>query len=137
MKVTKQVNCEDQIEGDCEDLLELVNENDYIIQVEGNNPDPSSPFPGSPIGTDVTLSPGDYAVSEDRSDSWFKDIRTFSANHPGRFFSDSPPSFTGYCTESISQIATGTITAGESQTCNVINPITIFAGTPPPLALTK
>jgi hypothetical protein len=44
LKVTKQIDCEDQTEGDCEDLLELVNENDYIFQVEGNNPDPSSPF---------------------------------------------------------------------------------------------
>jgi len=129
LKVIKQINCEDQIEGDCEDLLELINENDFIIQVKSNNPDSPSQFPGSSNGTDITVSPGEYIVSEDRSESFFEGLQTFSANHPDRFFSDSPPSFTGECNESISQTATGTIGAGESQTCNIINPITIFAST--------
>jgi hypothetical protein len=115
LKVTKQITCEDEIEDDCEDLLELVNENDYIIQVEGNNPDPSSPFPGSPppTGTDVTLGPGDYVVSETFSDSIFDDQQTFLANHPSRVIGLLPPSFTGACTESVS-LATGTIAVGES-----------------------
>lgn len=58
LNVTKQITCVDQIEGDCEDLLEVINESRFPFQVEGNNPDPSSPFPGSPTGTDVTLGPG-------------------------------------------------------------------------------
>ena len=76
MKVTKQIDCEDQTEGDCEELLELINE-DFIFQVEGNNPDPSSPFPGSPTGTDVTLGPGDYVVSETASETFLEDFQLF------------------------------------------------------------
>ena len=79
LKVTKQIDCDDDTEGDCEDLLELVNENDYNIQVTGNNPDPSSPFPGSPppTGTDVTLGPGDYQVTETNANSLFQHVNTF------------------------------------------------------------
>ena len=99
MKVTKQIDCEDQIEGDCDDLRELVNENDFIIQVEGNNPDPSSPFPGSPTGTDVTLGPGDYVVSETTGETFGEDLQTFFDNHPDRSESllYAPSSFTGDC----------------------------------------
>ena len=61
--------------------------------MEGNNLDPSSPFPGSPTGTEVTLGPGDYVVSETYSNSIFDDIQTFFANHP------DPPQGTGsFCT---------------------------------------
>jgi hypothetical protein len=132
LKVTKQINCEDQIEGDCDDLLELVNENDYIFQVEGNNPDPSSPFPGSSTGTDVTLGPGDYVVSETVGETLDEDIQTFSDNHPGRIIASFSPSFTGDCTGTGFFEATGTIAAGESQTCNVINAFSIISITPLP-----
>ena len=129
MKVTKQIDCDDDTEGDCEDLLELVNENDYNIQVTGNNPDPSSPFPGSPppTGTDVTLGPGDYQVTETNANSLFQHVNTFFLTHP----SSGPvtlgdPSFTGDCNGISPSRATGTIAVGEeSQTCNIINSITI------------
>ncbi len=131
LKVIKQINCEDQIEGDCDDLRELVNENDYIIQVEGNNPDPSSPFPGSPIGTDITLGPGEYVVTETNGETLEEDIQTFIVTHPGRLIVSSSPLFTGDCTGTFSQ-ATGTIAAGESPTCNVINEFRISSLPPPP-----
>ena len=126
MKVTKQINCDDATEGDCEDLLELVNENDYNIQVTGNNPDPSSPFPGSPppTGTDVTLGPGDYQVTETTATSLFDHVNTFFLTHPFTPVTLGFPSFTGDCNGISSFQATGTIAVGESQTCNIINSIT-------------
>jgi hypothetical protein len=126
LKVTKQIDCKDQIEGDCDDLRELVND-DFIIQVEGNNPDPSSPFPGSPTGTDVTLGPGDYVVSETSDETLAEDLQTFADNHPGRTIVSFSPSFTGDCTGTDFSDATGTIAAGESQSCNVINAFSILS----------
>ena len=124
LKVTKQIDCEDQTEGeDCDDLRELVND-DYIIRVEGNNPDPSSPFPGSPTGTDVTLGPGDYVVSEISGETLAEDLATFADNHPGRAVGLFTPSFTGDCTPGLFT-AIGTIATGETQTCNVINAFSI------------
>ena len=131
LKVTKQIDCEDQTEGDCEDLLELIND-DFIFQVEGNNPDPSSPFPGSPTGTDVTLGPGGYVVLETDGETLDEDIQTFLDNHPENAIGLFPPSFTGDCTGTDFFEATGTIAAGESQTCNVINAFTIISIGPPP-----
>ena len=131
LKVTKQIDCEDQTEGDCEDLLELIND-DFIFQVEGNNPDPSSPFPGSPTGTDVTLGPGDYVVSETADETFLEDFQTFFENNPDRGIFTSVPSFTGDCNGISSFQATGTIAVGESQTCNVINAFSIINISPPP-----
>ena len=132
MKVTKQIDCEDQIEGDCEDLLELIND-DFIFQVEGNNPDPSPPFPGSPTGTDVTLGPGNYVVSETAVETFPEDFQTFFDNHPDRGIFTSVPSFTGDCTQTEPENqATGTIATGEAQTCNVINAFSIINIGPPP-----
>ena len=130
LKVTKEIDCEDQTEGDCEELLELVNENDFIFQVEGNNPDPSSPFPGSPTGTDVTLGPGNYVVSETEGETLDEDLQTFRDNNFGRTIAMSVPSFTGDCTRTSTVQATGTIAAGESQTCNAINAF-LISGPPP------
>jgi hypothetical protein len=84
-----------------------------FFQVEGNNPDPSSPFPGSPTGTDVTLGPGNYIVSETEGEMLDEDLKTFTDTHPGRAIAISLPSFTGDCTRAGSE-ATGTIATGES-----------------------
>jgi hypothetical protein len=48
----------------CEEILALITEDQFLFQVEGNNPNPSSQFPGSEAGTDVTLGPGNYVVDE-------------------------------------------------------------------------
>jgi hypothetical protein len=132
LKVTKQITCDDSsaLEGDCEELLELLTEDQFTFQVEGNNPDPSSTFPGSPAGTDVTLGPGDYVVTETIEESVFDDVFTFFENNPDRFFIVViDHSFTGDCNfldfSGTEVRATGTIAAGESQTCNAINAFTI------------
>ena len=132
LKVTKEIDCEDQTEGDdCDDLRELVNENEYIIQVEGNNPDPSSPFPGSPTGTDVTLGPGDYVVSETSGETLNEDIQTFADKHPDRASLFSHHRLQEIVLKPSLSEATGTIATGESQTCNVINAFSIITFTPP------
>lgn len=88
LKVTKQITCDDSrtLEGDCEELLELITEDQFTFQVEGNNSDPSSPFPGSPppTGTDVTLGPGNYVVTETREDSVIDAALTFLENNADR-----------------------------------------------------
>ena len=46
---------------------------DFQIQVAGNNPKPSA-FSGSTTGTDVTLRPGTYKVTETPVDQFFEDF---------------------------------------------------------------
>ena len=129
--VTKQLTCESEIEGVCEDLRTFINENSFLLQVEGNNPDPSSPFPGSVTGTDVTLGSGNYVVSEILTDAFFEAIDTLAATHPavGTIILDL--SFTGDCNPVFNEPeTTGTITAGESQICNALNEFTFLPRIP-------
>ena len=96
--------------------------------MEGNNPDPSSPFPGSEAGTDVTLGPGNYVVDETETQSVIDDANTFLNNHPEVFSFQILPSFTGDCTNVIGNAeATGTIAAEDSQTCIGVNQICLTA----------
>ena len=89
--------------------------------MEGNNPASSSQFPGSATGTDNTLGPGNYVVEETRTQSVVDDETTFQANHPEVIGFGYLVSFTGDCTNVINSFEkTGTIAAGESQTCNTI-----------------
>jgi hypothetical protein len=139
LKVTKQITCDDSsaLEGDCEELLELLTEDQFTFQVEGNNPDPSSTFPGSVTGTDVILGPGNYEVLETQEQSVVDDLFTFTENNPDRdFFWNLDSSFSGDCNLSGAQgreaQARGTITAGDSQTCNAINAITLESEPIPP-----
>ncbi len=126
LTVAKQIDCTDEIEGDCEDLLSTVDESDFPFQVNGNNPNPSSEFPGSTSGTVVTLNPGDYQVIEDFG-QYITEVIAWIQSH------DDPPrqailivSYTGDCDEVISAfITTGTIAAGQTQTCTATNSITI------------
>jgi hypothetical protein len=128
LNVTKQITCQDEFQGqDCSDFEALITEDQYLIQVEGNNPVPSQ-FPGSESGTAVTLGPGNYTVSETVDASFNQDIATFQASHPGRLLNPPALSFTGNCTAPPLDLeATGIIAAGESQTCNVINSFFISA----------
>ncbi|MGE5634341.1 MAG: hypothetical protein ACM3VV_03865 [Deltaproteobacteria bacterium] len=132
LKVTKQINCPDDTQGqDCEDFEELITEDQFLFQVTGNNPDPSSQFPGSPTGTDVTLGPGNYVVSETTDESFQTDIDTFFDTHPDHLIIFSS-TFTGDCTQSVAiDEATGTISAGDSETCDIENSFQISSDTTP------
>jgi hypothetical protein len=72
---------------------------EFTMNVEGNNPSPSS-FPGSSQGTVVTLEPGQYDVTE-----------IAPPTPPGVEFDGG--TFSADCT--------GDINAGESKTCTITN----------------
>lgn len=97
--------------------------------MEGNNPNPSSQIPGSPTGTNVRLGTGNYVVNETPTQSVFEDSTTFLDSHPEVLSFRILPIFTGDCTNLIGSLetATGTIAAGESQTCIGLNQIQIAA----------
>jgi hypothetical protein len=85
---------------------------EFMIEVSGNNPNPPS-FPGSEVGTEVTLEEGDYNVNEHAP-----------PNPPGLIL--QPPDLSGECT--------GTIALGESRVCTITNEYT--PAQPPTATLT-
>jgi archaellum component FlaG (FlaF/FlaG flagellin family) len=77
---------------------------DFSIQVSGNNPSPSTPFQGSTTGTQVTLGPGQFVVTE-------------VVTHTGYSIS-----FKNDCTQTGGvNSAIGSINAGEAKTCTITN----------------
>jgi hypothetical protein len=86
-------------------------EEDFDFTITGNNPEPNE-FEGSADCVDVTIGPGEYAVSE---------VNTGPAgeNHLTRVEGD--------CVQdpNIAQRATGEIQAGETQECTFINEIVL------------
>ena len=142
LKVIKQVACtEEQLSnsisiqqalGPCDLLENLITENQYLFEITNDNPVPSQ-FPGSESGTIVTLSPGNYIVTETpNTTSINQDITTLLMQFPGvDSVGIDPPVFTGDCTELFpGNRATGTIEAGESQTCNIVNNFVIHVTDP-------
>jgi len=96
LTVTKTLTCIPS--GVSPDFCEGIGPEDAQITVTGNNPNPSE-FPGSPEGTLVTLGAGDYIVSEIV------------------IVPDGPYD---------ASIGATTIAAGESQTCNIANIVTLI-----------
>ena len=134
LTVTKQVVCRENPEnrGVCDFAITSANfpgPEDYPITVTGNNPDPSN-FPGSITGTPVEISPGEYTITEEQAStsalqtqlSATSIITTTTAN------GDCTPNFN---VNQVFQDATGTMTSGASQECNLVNTITITGGTVP------
>jgi hypothetical protein len=125
LTVTKNVTCTDVTDEDlppvhpnCADLLGNITEDQFNITVTDTNPTPSE-FAGSASGTIVTLGEGDYTVTEDPDETSISaDLATLGSNITGPNIS-----ITGNCiqTDVNSTSATGTIAAGESQTCNLEN----------------
>jgi hypothetical protein len=121
----------------CELLEDRITENQFLIQLTDDNPVPSQ-FPGSESGTIVTLGAGNYVVSETpdvvaiQADIDYL-VQQFEAQSGGTEYTISyQVIFTGDCTDvnpnnPNSTEATGTIGAGESQTCNIENHFTITA----------
>ena len=102
-----------------------VTPNQFNITVTGNNPNPSQ-FNGSSTAVVVTLDPGPYNVSDIAYPSVQDDVVDVLNTFPGiSSIQTLPPAFSGNCTgisvPGFNQIATGTIAAGESQTCNIVN----------------
>ena len=135
LNVTKVVTCEDTTLSvvapidRCATLEQLITEDQFLIEVTDDNPIPSQ-FPGSESGTVVTLGAGNYVVTETDDPSVLTDLGTllqqFNQGGGGPFFIQRAQSLTGDCTQVLlGGQATGTIGAGESQTCDIENSFTI------------
>ena len=132
LNVTKLVTCQENINGltgisvqqapgPCDMLEDLITEDQYLFNVIDDNPVPSQ-FAGSESGTVVTLGPGNYVVIETRTTSVDEDVATLVQDPGIESINIQAPIFTGACTEIVpGDRATGTIGAGESQTCNIVN----------------
>jgi hypothetical protein len=135
LAVTKTVACTTtsaSLQPACDVIVEgtgfpnlQITPNQFNITVTGNNPNPSQ-FNGSSTAVVVTLDPGPYNVSDIRYPSVTNDLVDVLETFPGISSIDiEAPAFSGDCTVipvlGFNQIATGTIAAGESQTCNLVN----------------
>jgi hypothetical protein len=98
----------------------------YQITVTGSNPSPSTFFGNSP-GTPVTIGTGAYTVGETLASTAALETEMSTTS----ITTDSE--FSGDCNEQTppSQTATGSITAGASETCGIVNEITITGGEVP------
>jgi hypothetical protein len=121
LAVTKTVICipDTSLEAAraCETFRSTIEPNDFGIAVTGNDPNPSG-FPGSNVPVIVTLGPGDYEVTET--------TLPLIIIPPGLDVSGNVD-FSGHCTQDPANeiSATGTIAAGESQTCDITNEILV------------
>jgi hypothetical protein len=122
LNVTKTVKCEEENGNNdlvpvprvnCERLQAIVTPSNFTIQVTDTDPQPDS-FPGNAAGTLVQIGAGAYDVTET------PDAGTAALLVAGSGIT-LETTFEGGCAPS----GTGTIVAGEPQTCNIINTFTI------------
>jgi hypothetical protein len=133
--VTKIVRCDSSLgipsdDSICQFVLENVDSNQFNLVVTGNNPNITS-FQGSANGTNISISPGNYTVSETPFDTM--DIE----NQLGEtaivtILTDS----NGDCTSQYNQVDTfqeakGIISNNELQSCEIINTINVNQGASP------
>ncbi len=109
--------------------LSFPDPSDYTITVAGNNPDPSD-FQGSSTGTDVTIEPGAYTVTEELASTSALQAELSAASVI------TTTTATGDCTPNFGPTqnflsATGTIASDDSQTCTLVNTVTITGGSVP------
>jgi hypothetical protein len=120
--VSKIVTCQDLSDRvDCEDVDSNFEPRDFSITVTGRNADPSS-FEGSSLGTTVTLEPGSYSVTEDKSRV---DGITAPLDDNGNPIRPSQPIFMSDAAITFSEDCSGTIEAFETKTCTITNPVTL------------
>lgn len=137
LTVSKEVLCESNNgrpsnEAVCAFALASANfpePSEYSITVTGNDPDPSD-FPGSSIGTPVTIGPGAYDITEDLASTAAiqAELGATSVITTTDATGDCTPNF-GLNMNFLS--ASGTMTSGGSQECTLINTVTINGGTVP------
>jgi hypothetical protein len=104
---------------------------EFNITVTGNNPNPSQ-FNGSfPTPVVVTLDPGLYNVIDEGYPSVSEALSAVTAEFQTGSIVGPIVTFSGDCTQILEtpRTATGTIAAGESQTCNIQNAFIINAMT--------
>ncbi len=138
LTVIKEVECESN-NGDpsntavcdfAEASANFPESSEYPISVTGNNPDPSD-FPGSATGTPVEIGPGAYDITEDlaSTNALQGELGATSIITTTDASGDCTPNF-GPNQNFLS--ASGTMTSGGSQTCTLVNTVTINGGTVPP-----
>ena len=141
LSVIKTVTCTPAIAGlqaACDAIIAgtgapsgQITPNDFNITVTGNNPNPSQ-FNGSSTAVVVTLDPGPYNVTDigypSVSDALSEILDEFSGISA---IFVQPQHFQEIVNQILgnSQTATGTIAAGDSQTCNIQNAFIINAMT--------
>jgi hypothetical protein len=133
--ITKVIRCDSDLglpsdDAVCQFVLANVHSSQFTITVSGNNSNPSS-FQGSINGTKVSLYPGQYTISENLFDT------TNLENQLGETTTGTvSTTATGDCTSQFNyldvfQNATGTITSGQNQRCEIIDTIGITSGVVP------
>ena len=129
LSVTKTVTCAPVNTPACDAIISgtglpegQITPNDFNITVTGNNPNPSQ-FNGSSTAVVVTLDPGLYNVSDIGYPSVSDALAAVIAQFQLSSTLGPIPIFSGDCTQILgnAQTARGTIAAGESQTCNIVN----------------
>jgi hypothetical protein len=93
---------------------------EFLIDVSGNDPNPSQ-FPGPTSPVDVTLGAGNYQVTETPQSSVQTKVSALDASSNRLIVTGPFATFTGDCSQTDDFEATGTIAAGESQTCDIEN----------------
>lgn len=139
LTVAKEVRCEstrgtpsnDAVCNAAESSNLLPEPKDFIMIITGNEPNPPS-FPGSSTGTEVTLNPGIYKVSESSVNVNLQPL----ANLLDAESTNVELTVTGDCiydTDPPAIGGIGSITSSGSQVCKLINTIEINGGTVPPI----
>ena len=133
--VTKIVRCDSSLgipsdDSICEFVLENVDANQFNLVVTGNNPNMTS-FQGSANGTNISLDPGNYTISETAFDTMNIEnqlgetaIVTVLTNSNG----DCSSQFNQV---DVFQEAIGRISNSELQSCEIVNTIDVSQGASP------
>ena len=132
--VAKVVRCNSDLglpsnKAVCQFVLDNVYPSQFTLTVAGNNSSVS--FQGSVNGTNVSLDPGAYSVSETHFDT------SNLENQLGEATTGTiSTAAVGHCTANFTDLdtfqnATGTIASEEAQKCTIINTIGITSGLAP------
>jgi hypothetical protein len=133
--VSKVVRCDSSLgipsdDSVCQFVLENVDANQFDLVVTGNNPNVTS-FQGSANGTNISLDPGNYTISETLFDTM--DIENqLGESAVVTILTDS----SGDCSSQFNQVDTfqeakGTISNSELQSCEIINTVDVSQGSSP------
>ena len=127
ISVTKEVRCDAPFEDPeycafAEASPNFPEPSDYQITITGNNPDPSN-FPGSTTGTPVEIGAGDYTITE--SEPSLAALSAELGATATNILDATGDCIPGPPNQNFTE-ATGTMTPGGSQTCNIINIVQII-----------
>jgi hypothetical protein len=133
--VTKIVRCDSSLgipsdDSVCQFVLENVDANQFNLVVTGNNPNMTN-FQGSANGTNISLDPGDYTISETAFDTMNIENQ-LGETAIVTVLTDS----NGDCSSQFNQVdvfqeAIGRISNSELQSCEIINTIDVSQGASP------